>query len=253
MSFKPTGELVLEHITQKKLLPVYSEDTKWVGTDTHQRYVSSLKTQSKDWSYRTKVVNYNLNSDHYRTAEFKDINWSTAVVIFGCSNIFGMGVDESETVSYFLSNILNRPVINLGVGSSSMTFAFHNSIMLSEGFPTPWAVIQVWSEISRCVCYAPEGPVHHGVWNIEDHEYMKQWALHEYNPKTHSMLISLASRAVWGNKTKFIEASYFKETASAVGCLLLDQIDHARDLGHPGPVTNQLTAKILSEELLKCK
>jgi hypothetical protein len=253
MIFKSRGDLVVEHIANRNLLPLQRESLKWAGTDSQELYLKNLETQSKNWHYRNKSVRYNLNSKNYRTAEFEKIDWSNSIVIFGCSNIFGVGVDEEETVSYFLSKLTNRPVINLGVGSSSMTFAFHNSVILAEGFPTPWAVIHVWTEISRCVCYATQGPVHHGSWNIENEEYMKQWTLQKHNPITNGMMISLASKAIWQNKTKFIEASYFTETAKAVNCTLLDPIDHARDLCHPGPKTNESTARILSELLLKCK
>ena len=253
MTSKSKGDLVIENISRKTLLPICGEGTQWAGMDTQALYLKNLKTQTDDWHYRHKEVQYNLNLKNYRTAEFDNIDWANSIVIFGCSNVFGVGVAEDETISHYLSTIMNRPVINLGVGSSSMSFAFHNSVILSEGFPTPWAVIHVWSEISRCVCYTEQGPAHHGSWNIERENYIKQWTTQSHNPTTQGMLISLASNAIWKNKTKFVEASYFIETAKALNCILLNPIDHARDLCHPGPKTNKLTAKILSEQLLKCK
>lgn len=253
MTVKSQGDRVLEHITKQIFLPVPHESKKWSGTDSQSLYLKNLKTQPKEWHYRDKVVQYNLNSNNYRTAEFETIDWANSIVLFGCSHVFGVGVAEDETISHHLSKIMNRPVINLGVGSSSMTFAFHNSVILSEGFPTPWAVVHIWSEISRCVCYAAQGPVHHGSWNLDNEEYMKQWAYHDYNPTTHGMMISLASKSIWANRTAYVEASYFNETAKAVNCTELELIDYARDLCHPGPKTHELTAKILSEKLLKCK
>jgi hypothetical protein len=220
------GELVLSNISQKRLMPVHDIDQNF---------------------------QYKLNSENYRTEEFNNIDWKNSIVVFGCSQVFGIGLTESETLTFYLSKLLKRPVINLGVSSSSMAFAFHNSILLSEGFPAPWAVIQVWTEISRQVYYATEGPVHHGSWNLEDHEFIRQWALDEYNVRTNGILLSLASRSLWKGKTKYIEASYFEETYKNLKCLELKTIDYARDSSHCGVKTNQSSAKKLMEELLKCK
>ena len=101
------------------------------GTDSNELYQTNLKAKSKDWEYRHKSVKYTLNKHSYRTEQFADIDWANSVVIFGCSAVFGVGVDDADTISSQLSTLMNCPVINMGVGGSSITYALHNSIIFS--------------------------------------------------------------------------------------------------------------------------
>lgn len=248
-SEKSQGDIVLENIAKKVLLPIAASELNWSGSDDKLSFLKNKKLYGKVWHYRDKEIEYKTNSSNYRTIEFDSVDWANSIVIFGCSNVFGVGVAEDETVSHYLSEIMGRPVINLGAGATSITFSFHNSVMLSQGFPTPWAVIHIWSEISRSILYTKTGLLHFGAWNIGIHPYAKQWNIEHHNPSTQAIFISLASNSMWKNKTKFVEASYFKETAKVLDCIYLELIDNARDIMHPGLNTNQLTANILSTQL----
>ena len=115
------------------------------GTDTKELFEENLKTQPDDWYYRTHEVKYTLNSFGYRTKEFDDIDWKESIVIFGCSNIFGIGVADEHTIPYFLEQLSGRPVINMGMGGSSIQTALHNSIILNDSeYPTPKVIIYAW-------------------------------------------------------------------------------------------------------------
>lgn len=91
-------------------------DKCWSGTDTKKLYESNLKKQPKNWYYRNNNVRYTINSNGYRTYEFKDINWKNSVIIFGCSQVFGIGLDDEYTISNQLSKLIKCPVINMGMG-----------------------------------------------------------------------------------------------------------------------------------------
>ena len=70
---------------------------------------------------QTGLVSYRLNSQGFRSS--RDYNWTPEYAFFGCSTVFGIGVDEDKTsVSYFpnsqnygvAGNYLNRDsIINL--------------------------------------------------------------------------------------------------------------------------------------------
>lgn len=215
------------------------------GSDDYDRYQLNLKNQPEDWYYRHNNVKYTLNSHGYRTKEFKDIDWKNSIVIFGCSYIFGTGIDDSNTISIFLQNMLNIPVINMGMGGSSIQFALHNSLMLYKKYGTPKAVIYGMPGITRYLLY--------------QRNYIQSKLGYEDTPNNkaidHLIPFNLINasliRNLWEDKCKYYEFSMFPTTAKALGCdsYLPIPDDYARDMSHPGIKSNKLIAKKIYKSL----
>lgn len=222
--------------------------TYFAGTDTRDTFEQNLKIQPQDWYYRNKKIKYTLNSWGYRTREFDEIDWKNSIVIFGCSNVFGVGVDDSDTVSFQLEKILGIPVINMGVGGTSMTYALHNSSILRDGYPTPRAVVQLWSAYDRTTFYRKRDLVSCGAWNLEKFKYMDAWSQDVYHAMTHAVFAAKISKLLWKD-TKYFEASYFNETAELLDCCYLESVDKARDMSHVGKDTHLKTAVKIAKEL----
>jgi hypothetical protein len=218
------------------------------GQDTEDLFKNNLKTQPDNWEYRNKPVRYTINSRGYRTEEFKKINWANSIVMFGCSNVFGVGVDDEDTIGRQLEKITGIPVVNLGVGGSSITYSLHNSIILKEGFPTPKAVVQIWTDYSRTVYYNRNKVQSYGSWNLEKNNYMDVWAKSEYHGATHALMASITSKHLWSN-TSYYEASFWYENSKLLNCDFLKSIDTARDLVHPGIRTTHLVARKIADNL----
>ena len=70
---------------------------------------------------------------------YSDVEWSDSVVIFGSNWV------HNNT----LSDYTERPVINVGVEESSISFSVYNQIALAEHctWHAPYAVVNVWPEI----------------------------------------------------------------------------------------------------------
>jgi len=236
-------------IKQGKFLPVDSEvNSLFSGTDTEELFQKNLKTKPENWKYRSAPVRYTYNKDCYRTRNFNEIDWNKSIVIFGCSNVFGVGVDDSETISTYLESITNRPVINMGVGGSSITYSFHNSIILKANYPMPLAVVHLWTDYSRTVYYYRNSLKSYGSWNMEENNYMDLWSKSEHHGMTHALFASLSSKQLWEN-TRYYEASFFSDTAKLLGCDRLKTVDRARDDSHYGCKTLKLTAERIAEKL----
>ena len=92
---------------------------------------------------------YTVNSQGYRCPEFETIDWERSILIFGCSNVFGVGASDEATVSSQLQLLVNRPVINLGQGATGYSFNWMNSTILKECGVRPKAVVYIWPEYSR--------------------------------------------------------------------------------------------------------
>jgi len=236
---------LLTHVKQNNFLPVRDpvKRESWSGTDTETLFKKNLKTQSSDWYYRTHAVNYTTNSLGYRTKEFKDINWADSIVLFGCSNVFGVGLDDRDTLSSQLERITGIPVINMGMGGTSVNYNLHNSVIMANAYPTPRAVVQVWTSPDRCVYYWNRHVESFGAWKWEKNNFMDLWTRSDTNPKVNALMAQIIFRQIFKDRTSIYECTFNPESAPLFKCTsyhnmnkirLHDFKDFARDLMHPG-------------------
>lgn len=242
-------ETLESRVKENKFFRLQDFGKKFSATDTKELYKINLKKQPEDWYYRKKDVTYNLNSDGYRTCEFKDVDWSNSIVVFGCSHVFGVGVAEDETMPYYLSKFTGHPVVNMGASGTSMTFAFHNASMLRAGYPTPKAVINMWTGIDRTTYYHKRKTENLGVWNIGKDKYMDGWISEDSHARMHALLVSKISKSMWTD-TIYFEGSYIEDTAKLLGCWYTGHIkDVGRDLAHHGRLSHQQIAESIARKI----
>ena len=236
-------------VKKNNFLPVNHYASKhFAGTDDKRLYKTNLNIMPDDWYYRHNTVTYTLNKDGYRAPEFKTVDWANSAVIFGCSHAFGVGVDDKDTVAEQLSKLIGKPVINMGVGGTAILYSFHNSSILRDGYPTPLAVVQLWSAHSRAVYYKSRSIISCGAWNAEEDNYMQYWAEDDTHSQIHSVFASKISKHLWQD-TKYFEGSFFSDTAELLDCAYLEHVDCARDLRHYGPKTHALVAQQIADNL----
>ena len=245
---------------------VYNDECKIDGgftldfcpSDIQKLFEQNLKTQPEDWYYRTYPVKYTLNSLGYRTKEFDDIDWKESIVIFGCSHIFGAGVTDEHTIPYFIEQLSGRPVINMGIPGSSIQTSLHNSIILNDSkYPTPKAVVNVWTELGRYQLHENNVVTNMGIWNMWD----KPYAYDKFQTSNNLIPFNLMNikmiRNLWKNKTIYYEVVFGFEQQRLINklnkeiCYEFFEGDGglARDLDHNGPVKNLEIAKGIYEKL----
>jgi len=223
---------------------------KFSGSDSPDAFATNLKKKPQDWHYRTKEVVYNVNANGYRAPEWDTIDWKNAVVIFGCSCTAGIGVAEDETISAYLSTILNRPVINMGVGGTSMQFALINSAILSEKFPTPYAVVHNWTTIDRTMLFRKSDINHSGPWDAESAgPFYEGFIQDRYNPILYAKYNSLIGKNLWKDRCRYYSISFFEETAHFTESDWIEIDNGARDLIHPGRGSNFEMARKIAENI----
>jgi hypothetical protein len=241
---------ITDRIKEGKFLPVDKPDNKfWYDQDTKERYKNNLKSQPNDWYYRNKIITYDVNSDGYRTKEFSKVNWAKSIVIFGCSQVYGVGNAEEETISGFLEEITGIPVINLGVAGSSPTFAIHNAAIFATNYPTPKALVNIWTSPYRCPYYFKDEVLHCGHWIKDVHKIGETWNYTTSHPFSNIMLNAMISREMWKNKCPYYELTSFESTSKILNCDYIKQIDYARDLGHAGKETNKIVSNKIAENI----
>lgn len=224
-------------------------DKNFSGTDSEKLFQENLKTQPTEWIYRTKPVRYTINKKGYRTVKFEKIDWKNSVVIFGCSNTFGVGLDDADTISAQLSRLINRPVINMGVGGSSILFSLYNNVILSSYYPTPKAVVNLWTSLDRTVYFYNKSIRSYGPWNFEKNNYMDLWSEDLAHGKVNSLFSSMICKQLWKGKSSYYEASFFPETTKLLDCEILKITDLARDLTHPGIESTKNAAYTIAKNL----
>jgi hypothetical protein len=219
---------------------------EFYGMDSYDFYIQNLKTQPEDWYYRNNSVRYTLNSEGYRTKEFKDIDWKNSIVIFGCSHVFGIGVDDSHTISSFLENMIGIPVINMGVAGSSIQLALHNSLMLYQKYGPPKAVIYCWTSLMRHLIYTNNCSSQ----RIANRDMLDKKSSQHFIP--FNLLNIELVRNIWEDKTEMYEFSTFYQTAKLCGCHSLGNSvndDFGRDLSHFGRKSTKLYAERIYQKI----
>lgn len=241
---------LVDIIDKERILPAPKPDSKfWHDVDNKELYKKNLKEQSEEWYYRKKIVVYTSNSDGYRTKEFKTIDWKNSVVVFGCSHVYGIGNAEDDTITAQLESIIGYPVINMGVPGSSSTFAVHNAAILSRSYPTPKAVINVWTSPFRCPYYNKDNLIHCGDWFRDSVRMSDSWNKTIQHPISVLKLNSILSKELWERRTKYYEITLFPITSENLHCDLILPVDKARDMIHYGKQTNLLVAQKIANNI----
>jgi len=239
-----------EHLKKKNfLLTNRNLGSKFQSTDTRLNFYKNLKKQGEDWYYKHNPVKYSLNNQGYRTKNFEDIDWKESVVIFGCSNVFGSGLTDEDTISERLSQQIGRPVINMGVGGTSILYSLFNSAILNEHYPTPKGIIHIWTHYSRSTYFTKRKINFLGEWNKEKELFAELWNSNTSNSKSYAWLAKVLSSQIWKDKTSYYEASFFDDTAELLGCDNFRFKDLARDMSHPGRNTAKSVADIIAKRI----
>lgn len=229
---------------------------KFSGMDSEKRYISNCAKMPKDWIYHSKPVSYTLNSEGYRAPDFNTVDWSNSVVIFGCSCVYGVGLDDSDTINNQLEKLIGLPVINMGTAASSIQFSYYNQLILASTMPLPKAVINMWTSTERITFFTELGAVPLGPWpNISNwsiHQQAEQlwllWNVNKVNSIAHSYMLQQTTRLFWKNIPHY-EYSFFEHTAEQLKINRLSYSDWARDIQHPGIASAKLAAERIAEDL----
>ena len=213
---------------------------KFIADDSEELYKSNLQIQNSDWHYRTKKVEYKLNSAGFRCTEFDTIDWQNAIVIHGCSQVFGVGIAEDETVTAQLRQLTDRPVINLGKVGASVTYTLANNMLLENNFPKPFAVINHWPSIWRDTIFTSDRNKYVDGGKLMQQKYAQLRLYKKIDISFSDVLEDVTAKAqmmlhlcktLWRG-TNYIETTWVDHTAEELGCYLQECLDFARDVRH---------------------
>lgn len=250
-------------ISEGKFLPVSTKKekasftTEFWASDTLEIFEKNLREQGPDWYYAKNKVFYNINSENYRTQEFDKIDWANSIVIFGCSHVFGQGLDESDTLSSNIQKLTGINTVNMGVCGSSMMFSMGNQAILRTYYPKPKAVISLWPNIDRVTWFHAHTLDHllpqHIVYNPkEDRDLIMAFTEDRYHPIIQAVLNRMTMIKMWEDYCPYYEGTTNLHDAESLDCDLINRDSKARDGSHPGREWSINAAKYIVERLNLC-
>jgi hypothetical protein len=235
-----------------ELLHCHNYNNTWIGSDTEERYQENLKLKPLDWQWRGREITYTFNSQNYRAPEWDTIDWANSVIMFGCSQVFGVGVNEHQTLGYYLSELLDKPVINLGIpGGSSMALWINTEKLLNYGIK-PLAVIYNWPSANRTAeLIDNKKNSNAGPWIIDwpQPRFGKEWVLHPTHGFEYAKYAVMSAKRSWSCPQ--LHYCWDLDTAKFLGLpRMANKLDQARDCIHEGPATWKNYATKWYHELL---
>lgn len=218
----------------------------FVDTDSKINLDKNLQSLPDTWIYRNKKVFYNLNSSNYRTKDFDKIDWTNSIVVFGCSMVFGTGLAEDELLTTCIENQTGISTVNMGANGSSIYFSYYNQLQLIKNKIKPKAVINVWTDIHRLLCFNKNHTYNLGPW-APSSLYLS-WNSNKIHSMEFAKIINTSAKIIW-NDIPYFECTFFPETSDLFNIQLISSIDKARDMIHPGQKSMANAASIIVEQL----
>ena len=169
--------------------------------------------------------------------------------MFGASDAFSAGVDEDDTLTARMSEILNRPVISLGVSKASITHTVHNLAIFREFFPKPAGILMLWPPYANVGYYYPDR-VQKYLPTDKHIPLVNEWTKSTHHTEAHSLAFKYVCKQMCKDIPYYDVCSLIK-TSAVMQCEHIDLLclDKSRDLDHGGVESIKLAAKTLVNKL----
>jgi len=216
---------------------------KFWGADSKEVYEENCRSMppSHPWhKWKAFDLTYTVNSQHYRTKEWVDIDWENSILVLGCSQIFGVGLDDKQTVPANLENLAQKPVVNLGVPSSSPMLHWINTTILRKHDIKPHAIVYVWTFPQRVTILDKEFlAIHSGNWNTGSDPLFHGWNYYENHGIEFLRYLIESTIQQWAiTGCDVLHYTLCNDTAAKLNSVeyLNTNMDLARDQKHIGPI-----------------
>ena len=219
----------------------------FISSDSEESFQKNLEELGPSWFWAKRSIYYQLNKQGYRCSQWDQIDWSSSILFFGCSQTFGVGLPVEMTIPYLVEQSLGISCINLARMGSSCMFQWANTVRLYSAGIRPRAVVYVWPDYNRVTSFNSDPMVLSvGTWR-EGHEFMP-WVLHPHQGREFFRHVVLTVDNIWD--CPIIHTTFTVENLEIIPkavCFVHE--DKARDLVHPGPKSTQLLADHVSNQI----
>lgn len=267
-----TGLTVTSLDTLPDLSRFASTSSKWHRGDNELVYARNLKS-GKTPPYGPDDIDYDFNhlgfrNSWYRSPELLEIGL-TRMAVYGCSNVFGYGLPEEDSVSNQISLNTGCEVYNMAIAGSSNDL-IARTITSTVPLMLPSRVFVYWTYFSRREIYAEDGyaipwlknwrkqtvqPADEHIPLMQAQEQLHNEASNINNFIRNLSLVDLFLRSLDVDFSWAVTNDYLlmrKEVMDAVSPYMNRYVDMplpriqedvSRDMTHPGKKTSQKIAR----------
>lgn len=230
--------------------------------ESEENYQRNLLSQPPNWEYRTKKIHYKYNSLGHRSCELSELP-KDYLLFTGCSFTEGIGLKLEDTYSYLVSKQLGLGYYNLGLGGSCPAISVKNIITFLTKFINnmPKYIVIQWPYFLRYYTVVPYLHISHhtpaGEHSKLYNALLENDDAYRYNIGERLYLLHFLDNIKYQGKVVELFVQNIEEINYITG---LDNtanfknihsmelphfLDVARDLGHPGTLTNQSYANAI--------
>jgi hypothetical protein len=231
------------------------ENSEFRPEDSEERYKESLKTQPNDWVYKTEKVIYNTNKYGHRCVEIDDLQ-DDYFLFAGCSYTEGVGLPYEKTYPYLVSKHFNKTYYNLSVGGTGVDMVSFNLIgFLALVKKKPSKIIIQWPNFRRFFyfdsnfqtqLFLPSVSANY-IYRILTKEDIPYRQNIFYRQHVLQYIQNLGLNSIY----EFSQENIADKIPNIPVIPMLQHVDLARDLSHPGIKTHELWANLIINELEK--
>jgi hypothetical protein len=215
----------------------------WDTSDSQENYLQNFQNPNhrkffEQHGYTEKSITYRFNSEGFRGSEFSD----SECVCFGCSFTMGTGIGQDQTWPAQFSKLTGYSVANLGLAGSSNDTSVRLALHYIPRLKPKLAVwvqtdshrIEVIDEYTKIADNILANNIANSPYS-QDY-YLKQWFASDVNENLNLLKNTATFQQVCAQ--------------NQVQCIIVPRnsvffVDRARDLQHPGPVSNRKLAEAI--------
>lgn len=240
--------ILIDKEHKNKKLKAYNED----------EYKQFIKQKHLvDRKYLERDIEYNFNSQGYRTTEIAELD-RDFVLVFGCSHTEGIGNFEEDIWCAQLLDKKGIDFLNLGKAGSGPDIIFYNTIQfLKNNYPRPKAVINQWPQnFRKSFAYKLSKDIilkHHNI-NTKNEKRDTLWFLKRYCQESGEMSMNNfmhynTVNQLWKNLNipvlNWTWKGDFTEEFEDLNIIETKDTGRARDLEHDGAdIHKQVSTKL---------
>lgn len=213
------------------------------GSDSHENFLSNLKTQPADWLYRNKPISYQRNSYGHRCCDINNLD-KDFILFAGCSITFGSGLALEDTYPYLVAKKLGLDYYNLAVEASGPDVQTHNLFSWAKDIKKrPKFIVVQWPETYRMFHPTNKPAELLGPWIDHIKDIYSKPAINKYYKVIETDVLEHYYKIMRLSVNTYLQSlgvPFFEFSTSDIVT-----VDVARDLKHPGIETNKNIAELI--------
>ena len=219
----------------------------FTGGDSEQQVIKNKPTQKDDWYYNYTPIEYSFNKLGHRSKNVEEIDLDNYILFTGCSHTAGVGLELEKTYAYVLSKQLNVDYYNIAMPATGIDVLEYNLLTWFAKIPKkPKMVIVQLPDHSRYTKFGIDQDhlLEGGAWDHSDDGT-------KFIVNSEDSGFFYASKLLSTNLIdSCVKCPIYKFNVSGQDAysnieISMKTIDRARDLSHPGILSNQYYAKVL--------